>query len=106
MIEDRLQAAAIFRVEGEVNILPQIRFERALRQFQLARRVEADFRDARQAEIPGGEEIGNHLRSGDVSPGRPDRQDGWQSCQTPPFTYHVVDVEQFRATNPESCRLA
>src|ERR1700731_3878573 len=104
MIEVQPQAAAVFCVEGEVNILPQVRFERALGQSQLARRVEADFRDARQAEIPGGEEICGNFGSGNVSPRRPDRQDGWQSRQTPPFTYHVVDVEQFRAGNSEPGR--
>src|ERR1700731_5103818 len=99
MIEVQTPAPAGFCVEGEVNILPQVRFEGALGQFQLARRVEADFRDARQAEIPGGEEICGNFGSGNVSPRRPDRQDGWQSRQTPPCNCNVVDVPQFGAGN-------
>src|SRR3977135_3607665 len=56
--EIQLEAAAIFFVEGKINVVPQVRLERRLRKFQVAGRVEADFGEARQTEITGDKKIG------------------------------------------------
>src|SRR5216684_2302670 len=54
-IEAQLQAAAVFCVKGEVDIVPQVGLERPRRQFEVARAIKADLRDARQPEVAGGE---------------------------------------------------
>src|SRR5229473_4184567 len=43
--EIQFQAAPIFRIEREINVVAQVRFERVGRQFHFLLRVEANFRD-------------------------------------------------------------
>src|SRR6266478_2308157 len=57
MSEIQLQAAAIFFIERKIDVIAKIRFDRGLRQSQLARGVKADFWNARQTEIPRSEKI-------------------------------------------------
>lgn len=106
VLEIQVQAAAIFFVQGEVDVLSQIRFERLRRQFEFAGGVAADFREMRKTEIARSHEVCGQLGRHDVSPCCPDCKDGWQACQIFPFAYYVVDVEQFRTLDSERGGLA
>jgi hypothetical protein len=74
--EIQFQAAAIFLVKKKVDVVAQVRFERRLRQFEFAGRIKTDFGNSRQTEIAGSKKVGGDFRAGNVSPGRPDREDG------------------------------
>src|SRR5229473_6177679 len=100
-IEAQLQAAAVFCVKGEVDIVPQVGLERPRRQFEVARCIKADLRDALQPEVAGGDEVRGHLWSSDVTPCGPDRENRRQSGQASPFTHYVIDIEQLRTRDSE-----
>jgi len=76
--EIQFQAVAIFRIQRKIDVVAQVRFEGALWQFQFARRVERNFGYPRQNEISRSEKICGHFGTGNVSPGRPNCQDGGQ----------------------------
>src|SRR5439155_3388725 len=78
---------------------------RTMLKYQFTQSIEAYYRNARQTEVTGREKIGGQFGSSDVSPGRPDRQDGGQFRQTSPLADHVIDVEQLGVGNPERGRL-
>src|SRR5947208_7198653 len=50
VLEIPLQAAAVFRIQRKVDVVAQIRLERALRQFQIVRRLVADCAQVRRSE--------------------------------------------------------
>src|SRR5690348_13224493 len=51
VLEIEFQASAVFRVERKVDVVAQVGFERALRQFQVLRGFVADFAEMRESEI-------------------------------------------------------
>src|SRR5215467_1093654 len=49
--EIQFEAPAVFCIERKIDVVAQVRFERALRQLQVLRRLVADFAEMRESEI-------------------------------------------------------
>src|SRR5215472_8063976 len=106
VLEIQFEAAAVFRVEREVDVCAQIRFERALRQLQVLRSFVADFAEVREAEIARSQKVGSEVRCGQFAAHRPDCENSGQTSQRAPLGDRVVNVKQFGADDAEGGRLA
>src|SRR6266704_2141398 len=101
VIEIKFQTAAILRIQRKVDVVAQVGFERALRQFQILRRLVADFAEVRKPEIARSKKISGEFGRGQLAPHGPDRENCRQSGQTSPFTHYVIDIEQLRSCDSE-----
>src|SRR5690242_687829 len=98
--------AAIFFPQGEVNVLPQIGFERGLWEFQFVSRIQSDGGDLRDAELARSLKIREHVRSDNFRPGSPEGHNSGQARQLAPFPDDIIHMKNLRSDNSERRRLA